>query len=218
MDIKEITQKIDHTNLNNTAKSEDIIKLSNEAIEYKFASAVVNPTYVSLTHNLLKNTPVKTCTVIGFPLGHHTLKTKITETQQAIKDGADEIDMVININALKNKKFDKVFTEIEQIVLTSIGYTVKVIIETGLLTKEEIIIASQIAEEAGADYVKTSTGFGGVTGAQLEDIHLIKNNTNSIKIKASGGIRDSQKAIKMINEGADRIGTSSGVKIIQDLL
>lgn len=211
----EINKYIDHTNLNNTATLKDIEKLCNEAIKYKFASVCVYPYYVTLAHNLLKKSNVDVCTVIGFPSGMSTTDTKVFEAINAVENGADEIDMVINISALKNKDYDYVKNEIEEIRDVIDGKVLKVIIETCLLTKEEIIKMTEICNETFVNFIKTSTGFSDY-GARVEDVELINKYKNDIlEIKASGGIRSFETASDMINAGATRLGTSSGVKIME---
>ncbi len=211
----EINKYIDHTNLNNTATLKDIEKLCNEAIKYKFASVCVYPYYVTLVHNLLKKSNVDVCTVIGFPSGMSTTDTKVFEAINAVENGADEIDMVINISALKNKDYDYVKNEIEEIRDAIDGKVLKVIIETCLLTKEEIIKMTEICNETFVNFIKTSTGFSDY-GARVEDVELINKYKNDVlEIKASGGIRSFETASDMINAGATRLGTSSGVKIME---
>lgn len=211
----EINKYIDHTNLNNTATLKDIEKLCNEAIKYKFASVCVYPYYVTLAHNLLKKSNVDVCTVIGFPSGMSTTDTKVFEAINAVENGADEIDMVINISALKNKDYDYVKNEIEEIRDAIDGKVLKVIIETCLLTKEEIIKMTEICNETFVNFIKTSTGFSDY-GARVEDVELINKYKNDVlEIKASGGIRNFETASDMINAGATRLGTSSGVKIME---
>lgn len=209
-----IAEYIDHTLLKPDASFSDIQKLVAEAIEYKFFSVCVNPCYVATCAELLKGTSVKVCTVIGFPLGATSTAVKAFETKKAIDDGADEIDMVINIGALKSKKFLLVEDDISEVVKAANDKVVKVIIETALLTDEEIVKASQLSEEAGAHFVKTSTGFNG-PGATLEGVKLMGSAiTNKMRIKASGGIRDYETAMKFIAAGASRLGTSSGASIV----
>lgn len=211
----ELNKYIDHTNLKNTATLKDIEKLCNEAIKYKFASVCVYPYYVTLASNLLKNSNVEVCTVIGFPSGQSTTQVKVYEAIDAVENGATEIDMVINISALKNKDYEYVKNEIEEIRDAIDGKVLKVIIETCLLTKEEIIKMTEICNETFVNFIKTSTGFSEY-GARVEDVKLINEHKNEIlEIKASGGIRDISSAEDMINAGATRLGTSSGVKIME---
>lgn len=216
-----LAKMIDHTILKANATESDIEKLCQEAKQYEFASVCVNPYWVSFASNLLKDTTVKICTVIGFPLGATSSESKASETEIAILQGADEVDMVINIGAMKDNKIDIVKNDILSVVNSArkTGQSlnkkiiVKVIIETCYLTKDEIIHACNCAKNAGADFVKTSTGFG-TGGATPEDVALMKQTVGStMEVKASGGIRDYETAIKMIEAGASRIGTSSGVTI-----
>lgn len=208
---------IDHTNLKPTATRKDIANLCSEANYYHFKSVCVNPYYVEYAHELLKGSDVLVCTVIGFPLGANSTSVKAFETTKAIADGADEIDMVINIGALKEKDYDTVLNDIKEIVKAASGVLVKVIIETCYLDEEEKKIASKLAIEAGADFVKTSTGFG-PTGATLEDIKLMRDVVGkNFGVKASGGIRTKDDFLKMIQAGANRIGCSAGVKIMEEL-
>ncbi|MBP3921047.1 MAG: deoxyribose-phosphate aldolase [Bacilli bacterium] len=210
----EINKYIDHTNLKATATKSDIEKLCQEAINNKLEAVCVNPYYVSYAKELLKNSNVLVCTVVGFPLGMNTTRTKEYEAIIAIEDGADEIDMVINIGALKEKNYDYVKQEIEDIRNAIDGKTLKVIIETCYLTSDEIIKMTEICNETYANFIKTSTGFGS-SGAKLEDIELINKYKNEVlEIKASGGIKDYNQAINLIKAGATRIGTSSGVEIV----
>ncbi len=210
----ELNNYIDHTNLKNTATIKDIDALCKEAIKYHFAAVCVYPYYVPLVKELLKNTTVEVCTVIGFPMGMNTKETKVFEAINAVENGATEIDMVINIGALKNKDYDYVKEEIEEIRDAIDGKVLKVIIETCLLTEEEIIKMTDICNETFVNYIKTSTGFSEY-GARVEDVALInKHKGEVLEIKASGGIRDLETMEAMIKAGATRIGSSSGVKIM----
>ena len=206
---------IDHTVLKpNTAKS--TVKIfCDEAIEWKFASVCVNPTHVSYVSELLKGSGVKTCCVIGFPLGANTPLVKAVETTEAVKNGAQEVDMVINIGALKDKNYDLILSDIKAVVdAAHPAALVKVIIETCLLTDEEKIKACELAMQAKADFVKTSTGFGS-GGATVEDIQLMKKTVgDSLLVKASTGINDRKTCDAMLAAGAVRMGTSKGIKII----
>ena len=207
---------IDHTILKPEATEEQVITLCNEAKEYGFASVCVNPYYVSLCARLLENTDVKVCTVIGFPLGANTAEVKGFETKNAVANGATEIDMVINVGALKDKKYDVVFNDIKTVVDNAKGNLVKVILETCLLTPEEIVKASELSKEAGADFVKTSTGFNKY-GARVEDVALMRKTVGpDIGVKASGGVRTREDMLKMIEAGANRIGASAGKTLIQE--
>ncbi|HOB15582.1 MAG TPA: deoxyribose-phosphate aldolase [Defluviitoga sp.] len=215
---KELAKYIDHTLLKAYATPKEIEKICAEAVENEFYAVCVNPTYVSLAKDKLKGTKVKIGTVIGFPLGANTIETKMFEAQNALENGADELDMVLNIGRLKASEFDYVYKEISSIAdLTHKSKKLlKVIIETCYLTKEEKIASVVISRLAGVDFVKTSTGFG-TDGAKEEDVALMKFVAGpNIKVKASGGIRDLETAIKMINAGADRIGTSSGISIVKE--
>ncbi|MDP4152071.1 MAG: deoxyribose-phosphate aldolase [Bacillota bacterium] len=211
----ELAKFIDHTNLHAEALPSDIERLCSEAGKYNFASVCINPVYVALAAELLKNSDVKVCTVIGFPLGAGTAASKAFEAADAVDNGAQELDMVINIGALKSGNLGQVEEEIRAVVLAADGRTVKVIIETCLLTDEEKVSACLAAKKAGADFVKTSTGFS-TGGATPEDILLMRKTVGSdFGVKASGGIRSAQDAILMIKSGANRIGTSAGVKIVE---
>lgn len=214
--MKELASYIDHTLLNATATPEDIKVLCEEAMEYSFYAVCVQGQYVKLAAEYLQKSNVKIAAVVGFPLGGSTTKTKVYEAKQAILDGADEVDMVLAIGMLKARELDMVRDEIEQISLVIDRHILKVIIETCYLTNEEKEIACQLAYEAGADFVKTSTGYGD-HGATLSDIDLMRNVVgDKMKIKASGGIRDRKIAMQFIEAGVDRIGTSSGVKIVTE--
>jgi deoxyribose-phosphate aldolase len=210
-----IAKMIDHTLLKADTTKTQIVKLCEEAKQYGFASVCVNPTWVATAAELLKGTDVKVCTVIGFPLGANTPETKAFEAKNAIENGAAEVDMVINIGALKDGNDDLVERDIRAVVEAAKGKAlVKVIIETCLLTEEEKVRACQLAVKAGADYVKTSTGFS-TGGATTEDVALMRKTVGpNIGVKASGGVRDIKSAMAMIEAGATRIGTSSGVAIV----
>lgn len=210
----ELNKYIDHTNLKNTATLKDIETLCNEALKYHFASVCVYPYYVPLVSKLLKGSNVEVCTVIGFPMGMNTKETKVFEAINAVESGATEIDMVINIGALKNKDYKYIKEEIEEIRDAIDGKTLKVIIETCLLNEKEIIIMTEICNETFVNFIKTSTGFGKY-GARIEDVELINEYKGDVlEIKASGGIKDIDAAEAMIKAGATRIGTSNGVKIM----
>ena len=210
-----INTYIDHTALKSGVTSGEIKTLCNEAIEYNFKSVCVNPCDVALCYSILKGTSVKVCTVIGFPLGKNSTEIKVLETEQALKDGATEFDMVINVAKLKERDYDFVENEIKRVIEVANGNVVKVIIETGLLTDEEIAVATQIVCKAGADFVKTCTGFtGGVATEQAVSI-MKQNLSGNTLIKASGGIRSREDALKFIALGVSRIGTSSGVNIVK---
>lgn len=218
MNPTSIAAMIDHTLLKADATRQEIETLCSEAKEYNFFSVCVNPTWVSAASELLKGSGVKVCTVIGFPLGATTSETKAFEAKNAIELGADEVDMVINIGDLKNQQDVRVENDIRAVVEAAKGKALtKVIIETSLLTKEEKIRACELAIKAGADYVKTSTGFS-TGGATAEDVTLMRNVVGpNIGVKASGGVRSTEDAEKMIQAGATRIGASSGVAILKGL-
>ncbi|MBQ0788703.1 MAG: deoxyribose-phosphate aldolase [Oceanihabitans sp.] len=210
-----LNKYIDHTLLKATATKEDIIQICKEAIAHNFFSVCVNSCYVTLVKEQLKNSKVKVCSVIGFPLGAMSTKAKVEETKQALKDGADEIDMVLNIGFLKSNDFDAVSKDIKAVKKVMPEYTLKVILETCYLEESEILKASALAIHAGADFIKTSTGFG-TGGATINDVKLMQSviaNGNT-KIKASGGIRDTKTALAYIQLGVDRIGTSNGIAIV----
>ncbi len=213
----EINKYIDHTILKATATEEDIIELCKEALEYEFFSVCVNSGYVSLAKKNLEGSQVKVCTVVGFPLGAMSTAAKVFEASKALEDGAEEFDMVVNIGELKSKNFSKVEEDIAAVKHAVDRKVLKVIIETCYLTPEEIVEASELAVKAGADYVKTSTGFGN-DGARLENIELMKKAVNGkAKLKASGGIKNLDTALSFIEAGVERIGTSSGVSIVKEL-
>lgn len=205
---------IDHTLLKQDATPEQIMKLCLEAKEYDFMSVCVNPSYVPLAAECLKDSSVKVCTVIGFPLGMNLTRTKIDEAVQAIKEGAQEIDMVINVGMLKAGHADYVKEEIRLLKEVAGKLVLKVIIETCLLSDEEKVLACQLAKEAGADFVKTSTGFS-TGGATVEDVKLMRKTVGpDMGVKASGGVRTHEDLLAMVEAGANRIGTSNGTKII----
>lgn len=206
---------IDHTILKPDTTYQEFERVLAEAKEYDFASVCVNPTWVSLAAEELKDSDVKVCTVIGFPLGANTPAVKAFETKDAIANGADEIDMVINIGALKDKRYDLVLEDIKAVVEASGDKLVKVIIEACLLTDEEKVKACQLSQEAGADFVKTSTGFS-TGGATVADVALMRQTVGpDMGVKASGGARSYEDALAFIQAGATRIGASSGVAIMK---
>ncbi|MBU8581600.1 MULTISPECIES: deoxyribose-phosphate aldolase [Bacillus] len=215
---KQIARMIDHTLLKPDAVTSEIEALCKEARVYDFASVCVNPCWVKLCAELLKDSEVKVCTVIGFPLGAASPETKAFETRQAIADGAGEVDMVINIGALKDRDTGTVEYDIRAVTDAAVGKAlVKVIIETSLLTDEEKRLACELAVKAGADFVKTSTGFSG-GGATVQDIKLMREAVGpDIGVKASGGVRDKESALAMVEAGATRIGASAGVSIVKGL-
>lgn len=215
--MQNIEQHIEHTLLKQDATKEELKKLFEEAKKYNFKGVCVNPCNVKFAKEELKNSDVKIVTVVGFPLGANVSDVKAFETKLAIQDGADEIDMVINVSALKDCDYELVKSDIKKVKAACGTYTLKVILETDLLTKEEIKKACEICVEANADFVKTSTGFvkNGI-GAKAEDVELMYKTVapHGLKVKASGGIRDKEKAIQMLQSGAERLGTSSGVAIV----
>jgi len=219
---RNMAKMIDHTNLNPTATVDDIKKLCEEAKEHEFASVCVNPIYVPLAAKLLEESSVKVCTVVGFPLGANTTEVKSYETRNAIKNGAQEIDMVMNIGAFKSGAYEIFKADIKAVVDAtkkagvSSDIIVKVILETCFLDEEEIVKACEIAKEAGADFVKTSTGFGDY-GARVEDVSIMRKTVGrDVGVKASGGIKNFEQALEMLDAGANRIGASSGVTIVTD--
>lgn len=216
--MQDIARLIDHTLLKPEATPDEIEKLCHEAREYRFAAVCVNPPYVKQCAQLLRGTDVAVCTVVGFPLGAHTTEVKVFEAQQAITDGATEIDMVINIGALKAKQYDRVREDIRAVcdAAHARGAIVKVIIEAALLTDDEKVRACELAREAGADFVKTSTGFG-PGGATVHDVALMARTVGGqLGVKAAGGIRSYEQAQAMVAAGATRIGASAGVKIVAE--
>ena len=214
----ELNKYIEHTLLKQNASREEVRKLLDEAIEYNFFGVCVNPCNVKFAHEYLKNTDIKVVTVIGFPLGQTTMESKILETVDAVKNGADEIDMVINGGKLKDDDDDYIVEEISKIKAACQDKNLKVILETDLLTREEIKKACKLCVKGGANFVKTSTGFvkNGI-GAKAEDVKLMYDEVKDagLQVKASGGIRDRETALKMIEAGAARLGTSSGVRIVE---
>ena len=209
-----LSSLIDHTNLRPDALHSDIEILCKEAIQYKFASVCINPVYVSYAKSILKDENPKVCSVVGFPLGADSEEMKYAEARFLIFQGVDEIDMVMNIAFLKERKLDLVKNEIKKVVEAADGNCVKVIIETSLLNQDEKALACNIVMESGAAFVKTSTGFSS-SGATLEDVRLIKKVVgNQVDIKVSGGIKTKNEALEFIEAGASRIGTSRGVEII----
>ena len=212
-----LNKYIEHTLLKQDAKKEDFEKLFQEAKEYNFLGVCINPAYVKMAKKALEGTDVKVVTVIGFPLGANKTEVKAFEASCAKADGADEIDMVINVTGMKNKDYDFVRDDIKAVKIACGDTPLKVILETDLLEKDEIKKACELSVEAGADFVKTSTGFvKNGSGAKVEDVKLMSEtvSTHGLKVKASGGIRDKETALQMIEAGASRLGTSSGVKIV----
>lgn len=216
---KELASFVDHTLLKPEATEKDIKKICQEAKKYGFATVCVHPYYVKLVANNLKKTSIKVCAVVGFPFGNNKKETKACEAKIACQDGAQEIDMVINIAAMKNKDYSEVEKDIKNVVNAvkkeNKKNIVKVILETCYLSKKEIVKACKLIEKAKADFVKTSTGFG-TRGATIEDIKIMRKSCN-LKIKASGGIRNTEQAIAMIKAGASRIGCSKSIDIVMGL-
>ena len=214
---RELAKLIDYTLLKPDATRDDIVRFCEEAKEYSFWSVCVNPYYVSLASEILKNSDIKVCSVVGFPLGANASEVKTYEAEKAVNDGASEVDMVMNIGALKSGDYELVKRDIRKVVervKSQKGTIVKVIIETGLLTNDEKTLACKLVKEAGADFVKTSTGFN-THGATVHDVRLIRKTVGAhFGVKASGGIKTYEDAVKLIRAGATRIGTSSGVTII----
>ncbi|MDJ0270321.1 MAG: deoxyribose-phosphate aldolase [Aigarchaeota archaeon] len=219
VESRRVLSLIDHTNLRPEARRDDIIRLCAEAKRYGFASVCVNPYYVPLAARHLRSSQVKVCTVVGFPLGATLMEVKVYEARLALKQGADEIDMVINLPALKSGNYRYVLKEIRSIASVCKRHKalLKVIIECGLLSEDEKRVAAELVVKAGADFVKTSTGFG-PSGASVEDVRLLKRVVaGKARVKAAGGIRTLESALAMIEAGADRIGTSSGASIAEEL-
>jgi deoxyribose-phosphate aldolase len=212
---KDLAKYIDHTILKAVATLDEVEKLCKEAAEYKFASVCINPYYVPFAKNFLKGTGVKVCTVIGFPLGATTKESKAAEAIKAVTDGADEVDMVLNIGAMKSKNYKYVEDDIRMVVESlPKGICVKVIFETCYLAKDEIKLAAELSMKAGASFVKTSTGFG-TGGATVEVVKIMKGVVgDKLGVKASGAVRDFETAKAMIEAGATRLGTSSGIAIV----
>ena len=213
----ELNRYFDHTLLKAEATSDQVLKLCDEALEYHFASVCVNPVFVPLAAGKLAGSDVKVCTVIGFPNGYSTTKAKCFEATDAVENGAEEVDMVINIGWVKDCKWEELLAEIKAVKAACHGRLLKVIIETCLLTDEEKIKMCQIVSASGAEYIKTSTGFS-TAGATFHDVELFaKHVTNGVKIKAAGGISSIDDAEKFISLGASRLGTSRIVKIVKKM-
>ncbi len=216
MEAKDLAQYIDHTTLKAFTTEEDVRKLCEEAITYQFYSVCIPPSYLEKARKFVKESEVKLCTVIAFPLGYEVTASKVDELRRVEELGVDEVDVVINVGAIKNQDFEYVNSELNNLAtFCSIkNLTLKVIIETCYLTKEEIVKVCNLCVDNGVDFVKTSTGFG-TGGATLEDVKLIKSVVGeNAKVKASGGIRNREDALAMIAAGADRLGASSGIKIV----
>ena len=215
--MKPLNEYVEHTLLKQDCTKDDLIKLFNEAKEHKFLGVCVNPAYVSLAKENLAGSGVKIVTVVGFPLGASKSEVTAFEAKTAIEDGADEIDMVMNVSAMKSKDYDYIVRDVKMVKEACGKTNLKVILETDLLTKEEIAKACELCVEAGADLVKTSTGFvkGGV-GAKPEDVKIMHDIVapHGMEVKASGGVRSKEDALAVIEAGATRIGTSSGIKIV----
>ncbi|MGQ0287356.1 deoxyribose-phosphate aldolase [Pasteurellaceae bacterium 22721_9_1] len=217
MQASQIAQFIDHTALTAEKTEADILQLCQEAIDNHFFSVCINSAYIPLAKQKLQNTNVKICTVVGFPLGANLPSVKAFEAQQSIAEGAEEVDMVINVGWIKSNKWDDVRADIQTVLEACQGVTLKVILETCLLTKEEIVKACEICRDLNVGFVKTSTGFN-KGGATVEDIALMRKTVGEkLGVKASGGVRDTETAIAMINAGATRIGASAGIAIIKGL-
>lgn len=215
--MTELNKYIDHTNLSPSATSKDIDKLIQEAIKYDFKSVCITPSYVKYAKEALKNSDVLVCTVIGFPLGYNATSVKVYETKIAVEHGADEIDMVINVGRFKDGQYEYVLNEIKAIKEACNGRTLKVIVETALLTKAELIKITGLVMQSGADFIKTSTGFS-YRGASFEDIQTMKETCgDKLLIKASGGIKNLADAQEMIRLGANRLGMSKSVPVMEEL-
>jgi len=212
--VRKISELIDHTNLSQDAVVDDIIKLCEEAVKFGFAAVCVNPIHVELVSSIIKNEESKVCTVIGFPLGADSSEMKFAETRFLVYQGAEELDMVLNVGALKQGEIGIIEDEIDKVVNASNGRCVKVIIETCLLSKAEKILACNIAREKGANFIKTSTGFS-FGGATIDDVKLIRQTVGEdMGVKASGGIKTLPQLQSMVEVGANRIGTSNGVHLV----
>ncbi|MBY8999965.1 MAG: deoxyribose-phosphate aldolase [Candidatus Heimdallarchaeota archaeon] len=208
---------IDHTNLMSFATKKEISKLCREAIDHGFAAVCVNTSYVSYCDDLLKNSDVEVAAVVGFPLGVCTSKSKSYETHEAVKLGATEIDMVMNVGLFRDEDYSAVINDIETVVKAADGASVKVILETGYLTDEQIVKACKISQSAGAHFVKTSTGFGPM-GAFIDHVSIMRKTIGTdMGLKAAGGIRNAKTAVRLINAGANRLGASAGIAIIDSL-
>lgn len=217
----DLARKFDHTNLQQEATEWDLELLCKEAAENGFFAVCVNPCYVRLVRDLLRKTSVKICTVVGFPLGANTTGTKLAETAEALRDGADEIDVVMNAGLFKTGKIGEVESELRQVAssVKSAGSdkTCKVIVETGLLSAAEIELTCKIVNHSGADFIKTSTGFSKSGGATIEAVEIMNRNRGKLKIKAAGGIRNLHTALALVRAGADRLGASQSVSILNEL-
>jgi deoxyribose-phosphate aldolase len=216
----ELARKFDHTNLQQEATESDIALLCKEAVENGFFTVCVNPSYVRRVRDLLRKTSVKVCTVVGFPLGANTTGTKLAETEEALHDGADEIDVVMNVGLFKSGKIKEVETELQKIARNvqsaGVDRLCKVIVEAGLLNAAEIELACKIVNQSGADFIKTSTGFSKAGGATIEAVEIMNRNRGRLKIKAAGGIRNLNTALALLRAGADRLGASQSVTILKE--
>lgn len=217
----ELARKFDHTNLQQEATEGDITRLCEEAVRCGFFAVCVNPCYARLARKLLSGTSVKVCTVVGFPLGANTASIKVAETEEALGQGADEIDVVMNVGRFRSGRTAEVEAELRQIVdkIKSAGASkiCKVIVETALLSSKEIEVACKIVNQSGADFIKTSTGFSKAGGATMEALEIIHQHRGKLKVKAAGGIRDLHTALAMLRAGADRLGASQSVSILEEL-
>lgn len=217
----ELARKFDHTNLQQEATEGDITRLCEEAVRCGFFAVCVNPCYVRLAGTLLSGTSVKICTVADFPLGANIASIKVAETEEALGQGADEIDVVMNVGLFKSGRTAEVETELRQVAdkIKSAGASKisKVIIETGLLSSKEIEVACKIVNQSGADFIKTSTGFSKAGGATIEALEIIQRHRGKLKVKAAGGIRNLDTALAMLRAGADRLGASQSVSILEEL-
>lgn len=214
MDKKKLASYIDHTLLKASSQQEEIRSLCSEAKQWNFASVCVNPIYVAMAAQELKDSDVKVCTVVGFPLGATPTAVKAYETTKAIEDGADEIDMVLAVGKMKDGQHAYVLEDVKAVVKAAQGKLVKVILETCYLDRDEIAKACEICQQGGADFVKTSTGFG-TGGATVDDVALMHKTVPAMQVKASGGVRSLEDAMAMIDAGATRLGTSSGIALMQ---
>ncbi|MDD3122308.1 MAG: deoxyribose-phosphate aldolase [Candidatus Izemoplasmatales bacterium] len=210
-----LNKMIDHTYLKAFGTKKEIDVLLDEAKKYRFKSVCINPYYVKYAKELLEDSEVLVCTVIGFPLGANTVETKVFETLNAIQNGADEIDMVLNIGEVKSGNYDYILSEVNQVKKACSGKTLKVIIETCYLTESEIILVSETIAKSGANFIKTSTGFG-PQGATFENVKLMKSHVGNKEVKAAGGVKTKEDVEKMIEAGATRIGTSNGVALVNN--
>ena len=217
----ELAGKFDHTNLQQEATESDIALLCKEAAEHGFFAVCVNPSHVQRVRDLLRKTSVKVCTVVGFPLGANTTGTKLAETEEALHDGADEIDVVMNVGLFKSGKIAEVETELQQVASSvqsaGVDRICKVIVEAGLLNAAEIELTCKIVNHSGADFIKTSTGFSKAGGATIEAVEIINRYRGRLKIKAAGGIRNLNTALALLRAAADRLGASQSVSILQEL-